>query len=232
MDPQLILSQIFADVCVMDAPLGVRLKIYADALREQSSAFADAYDELVARLASTDAGRQAPGVGDILPDFLLPSKAGKLVSLASLLATGPVVVSFNRGHWCRFCRIELATLAEHHAEITSHGAQVVSIMPELQKFAAQVDPKTALAMRLLTDVDNGYAMSLGLVVWLGEEVKLLMQNSGYHLEFYQGNDGWFVPLPATFVVGRDGRIVARFVDPDFRRRMEIEEILKAIAMAD
>jgi peroxiredoxin len=69
------------------------------------------------------------------------------------------------------------------------------------------------------------------VMWLGDEVQNLMRQSGYDLEIYQGNGGWFVPLPATFVVARDGRIVARFVDPDFRRRMDIEEILKAVATA-
>lgn len=231
MDPRANLSQIFADVCMMDAPLAVRLMTYANSLREHNPAFADAYDGLVARLNSGNAGQDVPSVGAVLPDFLLPSRSCQLVSLSSLLVRGPLVVSFNRGHWCRFCKIELATLAEHHAEISAHGAQIVSIMPERQQFVDRIDPKTALVMQLLTDVDNGYAMSLGLVMWLGDEVQNLMRQSGYDLEIYQGNGGWFVPLPATFVVARDGRIVARFVDPDFRRRMDIEEILKAVAMA-
>ncbi len=228
MDPHANLGQLFASVCVMDAPLGVKLKTWADSLKEQSPILASAYDQLVKRLNSGGVGQNAPATGEMLPDFLLPSKSCELVSLGSLLAKGPLVVSFNRGHWCRFCKIELATLADHHAEICSRGAQIVSIMPERQHFADQIDPNNPLAMQVLTDIDNGYAMSLGLVMWLGDEVKILMQQSGYHLEIYQGNDGWFVPLPATFVVGQDGCIVARFVDPDFRRRMEIEDILNAV----
>ena len=58
-----------------------------------------------------------------------------------------------------------------------------------------------------------------------------MQGRGHHPKEYLGSDGWFVPLPATFVVGRGGRVVARHVDPDFRQRMEIEEILKALRQA-
>lgn len=215
----------------MDAPLSVRLKTYANRLREQNASYAAAYDELVDRLASGHAGATAPQVGHMLPPFLLPAKSAQLVSLEQLLSKGPVVLSFNRGHWCRFCKIELSTIASHHAAISAHGAQIVSIMPDRQQFVGQIDPKTALAMQILSDIDNGYALSLGLVIWLGEDLKALMQQSGHHLDMYQGNDGWFVPLPATFVVGRDGRVVARFVDPDFRRRMELEDILAAVAAA-
>ncbi len=42
---------------------------------------------------------------------------------------------------------------------------------------------------------------------------------------FHGNDGWVLPIPATFVVGRDGLVKARFVDPDFRRRMEIDDLV-------
>ena len=52
---------------------------------------------------------------------------------------------------------------------------------------------------ILTDIDNGYALSLGLVLWLGDRLKELMKGRGLHLEQIHGNDGWFVPLPATFV---------------------------------
>ena len=88
-----------------------------------------------------------------------------------------------------------------------------------------------LFMQILTDIDNGYALSLGLVAWLGDELKVLMQRRGYHLDTYHGNDSWFVPVPATFVVGSDGRVVARFIDADFRRRMEISDILEALKHA-
>jgi peroxiredoxin len=74
-------------------------------------------------------------------------------------------------------------------------------------------------------------LSLGLVVWIGEHLKALMKGRGFHLETYHGNDGWFIPVPATFVVGKDRVVLARCVDPDFRRRMEIAEILQALRAA-
>ena len=51
------------------------------------------------------------------------------------------------------------------------------------------------------------------------------------LPVYHGSNAWSLPIPATFVVGRDGRILARHVDPDFRHRMEPEAIVDTLARA-
>ena len=222
------LYEAFDDICRIDAPLNVRLAAYADALRELNAPFADAYDALVARLTTADIGAAAPAIGDIMPVFLLPSDAAHLLSLEEILTEGPVVVSFNRGHWCPFCRIALRTIAAYHSEISACGAQVVSIIPDRQQFAGQLCSETFDKLHVVTDIDNGYALSLGLVMWLGDDLKRLMMERGSRLETFQGNQGWYVPLPATFVVGRSGRVIARFADPDFRRRMEIDDILAAL----
>jgi peroxiredoxin len=225
------LAEAFDEICMMDGPLNARLSAYADKLRELNFPFAEAYDDLVARLYAGEVGREAPVAGDMMPPFLLSSKAESLVSLQDLLAAGPLVISFNRGHWCPFCKIELRTIASYHESIKAEGASVVSIMPDRQQFIGDLRGATANAIEILTDMDNGYAMWLGLVMWLGENVKRLMIGRGYHLETFQGSEGWYVPLPATFVVAQNGIIVTRYVDPDFRKRMEIRDILEALKAA-
>lgn len=225
------LAEAFEDICVMDAPLNARLEAYAAKLKELNFPFSEAYDSLVARLMAGEVGAAAPAVGEVMPPFILPAQSGRLVSLDDLCGKGPVVISFNRGHWCPFCKIELKTIAAYHEEIAAFGGEVVSIMPDRQKFVGRLRSGDLEALHILTDIDNGYALSLGLVMWLGERLKDLMQGRGHHLETYQGNDGWFVPLPATFVVGSGGRVVARFVDPDFRKRMDIDDIIAALKSA-
>ena len=84
---------------------------------------------------------------------------------------------------------------------------------------------------MLTDLDNGYALSLNLAIWLGQDVVRELEALGRTLPDYQGNDAWILPIPATFVVGRDGIVRARFVDPDFRRRMAVEELIAALKAA-
>jgi len=223
------LADAFADICLMDAPLNVRLAAYVNKLRELNFPFAEAYDDLVARLYSGEVGYAAPSVGDAMPPFVLPSRSGALVSLDDLVVKGPVVLSFNRGHWCPFCKIELRAISSYHAEIERAGAQAVSIMPERQGLLDDLRAMTHDAILILTDIDNGYALSLGLVNWVGENLKTLMRGRGYHLDAFHGNDGWFLPVPATFVIGQDSMILARFVDPDFRKRMEIDDILSVLS---
>ena len=82
---------------------------------------------------------------------------------------------------------------------------------------------------ILTDLDNSYALSLNLAIWLGAEIQHLLAHQD--LATFHGNDGWVLPIPATFVVGRDGLVKARFVDPDFRKRMEIDDLLAALGSA-
>lgn len=226
------LAQAFADICGMDGPLSRKLAAYSDKLRELNFPFAEAYDTLVARLIDGDIGSGAPKVGEQMPPFVLPARDRSLVKSADLLAQGPVVISFNRGHWCPFCKIELRSIAAYHAEIAAHGGRVVSILPDRQGFLGQLDTDTERKLLILSDIDNGYALSLGLVLWLGDRLKELMRGRGLHLEQVHGNDGWFVPLPATFVVAADGRVIARHVDPDFRLRMEVDEILAALRRLD
>ncbi|RUP00344.1 redoxin domain-containing protein [Hyphomicrobium sp.] len=222
------LAEAFAEVCAMQAPLNARLAAYADKLRELNFPFAEAYDDLVARLFSGEVGNMVPELGAALPQFVLPDRSGLLVSLEELTKQGPVILSLNRGHWCPFCRITLRTIAEHNDEIAKTGAQVVSIIPDRQQFTDDLRRTTQHNIRILTDVDCGYALSLGLVVWVGEHLKTLMKGRGYHLDTYHGNDGWFLPAPATFVVDGDARIIGRFVDPDFRKRMEVDDILSIL----
>jgi peroxiredoxin len=228
---QLTLADAFAEICSSAAPLNERLSAYADKLRELNFPFAEAYDALIARVLSGEVGNSAPAVGDVLPEFILPGRDGQIVSLLDVTRRGPAVISFNRGHWCSFCKIELHTLAEHHDEIVAAGGQLVSIIPERQQFTTPLRKLTFDKFHILSDIDNGYALSLGLVMWIGEHLKTMMSGRGYHLDTYHGNDGWFIPVPATFVVDQDRTVIARFVDPDFRRRMEIDDILAALASA-
>ena len=100
-------------------------------------------------------------------------------------------------------------------------------MPDRQPFTAEIRDQADVRFPILTDIDNGYALSLNLAIFVGDELRTFMQGR-HDLPSFQGNDAWMLPIPATFVVGRDGRIKARFVDPDYRRRMAIDELLAAL----
>jgi AhpC/TSA family len=122
----------------MDAPLSVRLQTFADDVRTLSPSFADIVDRMVNRLKLSGAGQSAPAPGEPMPPFLLPDQDGRLTNLEDLLSRGPAVISFHRGHWCPYCRLNADALAKIEPEVAARGGQIVAITPELQEFAAEL----------------------------------------------------------------------------------------------
>ena len=220
-------DEAFQRVRDMDASLDEQLRTFADAARQRRPDFAAAVDRLVERLRHYGAGGSAPQVGEPMPPFVLPDDAGHLVSLDQLLTKGPLAVTFHRGHWCPYCRININALAQAHKDIADEGGQIVAIMPDRQKFVADFKSQSNVPFPILTDMDNGYAMSLNLTIWVGAEMQKMMQGRR-DLPTFQGNNSWMLPIPATFVVGRDSAVKARFMDPDYRKPMAIANMLMAL----
>ena len=218
----------FEEIRCLAAPLSERLAAWADHIAEAEPEFSTLYIALVERLLAADAGSQAPEIGSVLPAFLLPNNDGELISSVDLLRAGPLVVSFNRGHWCSFCRLELLALAEIYPDVKRLGGEIVSIMPERAAPVRRLRESFELPFEILTDMDNAYALTCSLMISLGSAVRELYLSIERDLAEYQGNDAWFVPIPATFVIATDGRVHDRLVHPDFGRRMAPDDILGSL----
>ncbi|HEY8275388.1 MAG TPA: peroxiredoxin-like family protein [Methyloceanibacter sp.] len=227
-----LLEEAFVQCRDMDASLAQRLQAFADAVRRFGPQFQTAVDKLVDRLRQHDVGESAPKPGEAMPKFVLPDETGQLVSLDSLLEKGPVAVTFHRGHWCPYCRINTRALADAQDRITAEGGQVAAIMPDREHFTAELKAESAAPFPILTDFDNGYALSLNLAFWVGKEMQEMMTRAGWDVSRSQGSDTWLLPVPATFVVATNGDVKARFVDPDYRKRVTIEDLLSALRTAN
>ena len=223
------LDDAFRRVRDLDVSLQEQLHAFAETVKRERPEFAAAVDRLIQRLRQYGAGESAPQIGESMPPFVLPDDAGQMVSLDELLNRGPVAVTFHRGHWCPYCRININALVEAHRELPSSGGQIVAIMPDLQKFVAELKAQSNVPFPILTDMDNGYALSLNLTIWVGAEVQKMMEGRR-DLPTFQGNSSWMLPIPATFVVGRDGLVRARFIDADYRNRMMISDMLDAMRL--
>lgn len=215
----------------MDGPLSSRLQLLADDVRALSPEFAEVVDRMVKRLRASGVGELAPAPGEPMPDFMLPDQDGKLIQLTKLLERGPAVIAFHRGHWCPYCRVNASALASIHGDIRKSGATLVAITPEIERFSAELTKKGQDRFTVVSDMDNGYALMLNLAFFVGDEKREAMKAAGWDIAPYQGNGNWTLPIPATFVVGQDGLVKARFIDPDYRRRMDTDAILAALRTA-
>lgn len=215
----------------MDAPLADRLAAYVAASKSLSPAFVAPVEALIVRLRRNGAAAGAPDLGEAMPPFALPDETGRIVTLAGLVAEGPVAVVLDRGHWCPYCRISTAALARAERAIREAGGRLVAIVPERQTYAQQLRSQARASFPILSDMDNGYALTLGLAFWIGADLQRLYASVGNPMPEFHGNDAWMLPIPATFVVGRDRRVKARYVEPDYRQRMAVDDLIAAVAAA-
>ena len=223
------LESAFEQARALDAPLADRLRLVAEAVRDISDDFANAVDRFVARLKEAGAGKSAPKVGDRMPDFLMPDENGRLVRLSEELAQAPHVIVFHRGHWCPYCRLSICGMAEIEPDVAP--ARILAVSAERSQFTKLMKAEAGGHFPLLTDSGAGYTLSLGLGIMVDEAMSSMIAAAGWDVPRYQGTPGWILPIPAVFVVGSDGIVVATQFDVDYRRRMELTDIIVAARMA-
>lgn len=187
-----------------------------------------AYEAMVTELQRTDFMSRALRVGDRFPDLVLPNAEGALVSINRLLADGPMVVTFFRGEWCPYCRLVLDALATALPEIRALGASLVAITPEAGGRALTAKHNHDAKFEVLCDINSGVGLNCGVVFRAPEPYRLLLLKYETDLTERHGNPSWFLPLPATFVVGYDGIVRWRFISVDFTERAEPTDILAAL----
>jgi peroxiredoxin/ketosteroid isomerase-like protein len=169
-------------------------------------------------------------VGDTAPDFTLPDQDGQPVSLRSLLANGPLVLTFYRGQWCPYCNLQLRAYQQALGEISARGASLVAVSPQQPEYSSSMADANELAFAVLSDADNRAARQYGLVFTIADDMREVYLAAGTDLLRYNGDTepSWELPVPGTFVIDTAGTVVFAHVDGDYRHRAEVSDILAAL----
>ena len=167
--------------------------------------------------------------GDTLPSFELADALGQKRSSDQLLKSGPMVISFYRGGWCPYCHLELRALQKALPEIKANNTTLLAISPELPNHSLTTQEKNELKFPVLSDPDNQVAKKFGLVFELDNKlVPLFKENFNWDLVAINGTQKVELPIPATYVVDREGIIQFAFVQSDYTQRAEPERILEIL----
>ncbi len=171
---------------------------------------------------------RALAAGNDAVDFTLPNTRGEQVSSAALRQQGPIVVSFYRGGWCPYCSLELKALQKVNSEIEALGARLVAISPQVPDESLSTAEKNELEFEVLSDVKGKVADQYGLTFSLDEDLRPIYKNWGADVAVVNDDSDCQLPLPATYVISQDGKIVHSFVEEDYTERLEPEEILDSL----
>jgi len=161
------------------------------------------------------------------PDFRAKDQKGDEISLKELRKKGPVVLIFYRGYWCPYCTRELQILEDSLALIREKGAEIVAITPEKQDGVAKMIDKTKASYSLITDDDMKIMKAYDVAYQVDDKTVSRYKMSGIDLASNNGQKpgSIFLPVPAVYIVGKDGEIKYRFFDPDYRNQALVKDIL-------
>lgn len=179
-------------------------------------------------LAATGIAARAAAKGKVFPGLTLKNALGKPVSLGALYMKTPLIVTVYRGAWCPYCNLELRAYQAILPEIKAAGGQLVAVTPELPDGALTSVERHGLQFEVLSDEGLALAGVLGLTFELPAKLAAIYGKIGNDLPKLNGTDDWVLPVPATYVVGTDGRIALANVEVDYRDRMEPRTALKAL----
>jgi peroxiredoxin len=187
-----------------------------------------AYQRGVEELAASGIAEGAVKQDDVAPDFTLPNARGDQVTLSKLIAKGPVVLAFYRGGWCPYCNLQLRAYQRILPEIRALGASLVAVSPEPPDKSLSTAEKNALEFEVLSDVKGDAGHAYRLVFDFSQELKQAFRAAGNDLSGWNADGEWRLPIPATYVIGRDGRVKLAFVDAEYRNRLEPAEIIATL----
>lgn len=167
--------------------------------------------------------------GDLMPDFELPNQHNELRRLSDYLAKSPVVLNVYRGGWCPYCNMEMKALHSVLKEIESQGARLVGLAPESPDRALSTAERADVSIDILSDANNRVAEQMGLVFELPQALRSIYEKFGIDIPAHNGDDSFKLPVPATYIIGKDGLIVYAFVNADYTQRLEPAEIVAILA---
>ncbi|KAL7894220.1 thioredoxin-like protein [Trichoderma sp. SZMC 28014] len=205
----------------MSSTLASQLSATAEGISKNVAApVVSSINESIDGLKATFNINSAIQVGASLPAFKLPNALGNEVTSESLLANGPVLITFYRGDWCPYCNLALRSLQLHLDEFHAKGVTMVAISPELPNTSLSTTEKNELKFEVLSDVGNKFARQLGIVWDQPKFLDSVFEAFKVDLNEKNGDNSMALPIPTTLLIDAKGIVRNIHVDPDYRQRLE------------
>ena len=167
-------------------------------------------------------------VGAKAPRFDLPDHDGGIVRSSDLVAKGKLVLCFIRGRWCPFCVGQMEAMNLVLPQIEQAGATLVAVSPQTVKQAFFMHDQHKLRFPLLSDADNQVARKFALTYRVPDAQEAVYRKAFVNLPFTNGDDSWELPIPASYIVDREGTIRYASANEDYTERPEPDDLVRAL----
>ncbi|RYA23641.1 alkyl hydroperoxide reductase [Malaciobacter halophilus] len=181
------------------------------------------------KLESEKLSKNALKVGDRFENEEFTNIDGKNVKLYDYFGDNDfLIINFYRGSWCPYCNLELKSLQGYLDEFEKYNASLIAISPQTPDNSLSTKEKNELEFEVLSDIGNKVAKDLGLVFSLAKELRPIYESFKIDIPNSNNDKTYELPMPATFVINKKGEVIFSFVDEDYTKRYEPEEIVKIL----
>jgi peroxiredoxin len=171
-------------------------------------------------------------VGDKAPDFTGYDQTGKQVELKKLLDKGPIILFFYRGKWCTVCSRYLNNYQDSLKVLTDQGFNIVAITPESIENVEQTVKLHNLTFTVIYDCQEKIMKDYDVIFNVTKAYQEKIHSDfSINIAENNGRDAARLPVPATYIINKDGIIVAVQFDPDFKNRASVKWMLKNLGLA-
>ncbi|WP_039046574.1 peroxiredoxin-like family protein [Plesiomonas shigelloides] len=198
-----------------------KIKEYNDAKKVKTpAAILTLMENATTQLQSSGLEQAALMTGQQIPDFSLPDQHGTVRALSTYLEQGPIVLNIYRGGWCPYCNLEMQALSKALPYFQSRGVTLIGLTPETPSTAQDTITANGLEITVLSDAGNLVSQQLGLVFVLPEELRSVYASFGIDIPSSNGDNSFTLPVPATYIIGKDRTILYHFINVDYTKRVE------------
>ncbi|WCT10585.1 peroxiredoxin-like family protein [Mucilaginibacter jinjuensis] len=167
--------------------------------------------------------------GDKAPEFTAKDNNGKIVDLKALLKTHQsVVLFFYRGQWCPYCSKHIQQLQDSLQMLTGKGAYVVGVTPETGENINKTIEKTHASFSMVQDKDYSIMKAYDVNYVMDPAMVAKYKTYGVDLDKNNGNTDHVLPVPATYIIDKSGKIKYVQFDKDYRKRPSVATILSEL----
>ena len=186
------------------------------------------HEQAITELRSRKLAANILPVGAKAPSFQLQNQDKELASSSALLERGRLVLCFIRGRWCPFCVGQMEAMNHMLPQIEESGAALVAISPQTVKQSFFMHDQHKLRFPLLSDAGNNVARQFGLVYRVPAAQQAVYRQAFVNLPFTNGDDSWELPIPATYILDRDGTVLYASANEDYTERPEPAAIVQCL----
>jgi len=160
------------------------------------------------------------------PDFKAIDQYGNEIRLKDVLKDSQVVLIFYRGQWCPYCNKHLKKLEDSLQVIKNKGAILIAVTPEKPEFISKTIEKTKASYPLLYDKEMKIMKAYAVAFEVDERTVSRYKNADIDLATANGQkDKVYLPIPAIYIINKEGSITYRYFESDYRKRASVQEIL-------